>query len=100
MAGVINIITKKTAAARKTRAAVEFGSDSYQNHSLSTAFPGISLGLNYQHLGDLRKVTRSFTKKYSYDHDEIDKVSLNLNANPFANLYFDYLGSYYETNNL
>jgi len=97
MTGVINIITKKTAAARKARAAVEFGNESYQNHSLSAGFPGINVGLNYQHLGDQHEISRSFSKKYRYDLDDTDKVSLNLNAGPFANLYFDYLGSYYET---
>ncbi|MBN2705767.1 MAG: TonB-dependent receptor [Deltaproteobacteria bacterium] len=97
MTGVINIITKKTTTASQVRAAVEIGNQDYHNHTFSASLPGVNLGLNYQHLGEQREISRSFSNQYRYDLDPSDKFSLNLNANPLANLYFDYLGSYYES---
>jgi iron complex outermembrane receptor protein len=97
MTGVINIVTKKPSAETKVKASVEFGNESYHNHTISASFPKVNIGLNYQHLGALEEISRSFSQKYRYDQDASDKYSLNLNANPFENVYLDYLGSYYET---
>ncbi|MBN2231424.1 MAG: TonB-dependent receptor [Deltaproteobacteria bacterium] len=97
MTGVINIITKKATATTAYRIALEGGNEDYHNHSLSAALPGFNLGLNYQHLGDQREISRSFTKGYRYDLDASDKFALNFNANPWSNVYVDYLGSYYES---
>ena len=97
MTGVINIITKKPSAKTKIKASAEFGNECYHNHTISVSFPKVNIGVNYQHLGPQREISRSFSKKYRYDEDDIDKYSLNLNVNPFKNVYIDYLGSYYET---
>jgi len=97
MTGVINIITRKTAATTAYRVAFEAGNEDYHNHSLSATLPGVNLGLNYQHLGDQREISRSFTKGYRYDLDASDKFAVNFNANPLPDIYFDYLGSYYES---
>lgn len=97
MSGVINIITKKPRRVTAFKGSVEFGNESYHNHSVSAFLPGFNVGLNYQHLGNQTEISRSFTKKYRYDQDDIDKYAWNLNAEPMKNLYLDYLGSYYET---
>jgi iron complex outermembrane receptor protein len=46
MTGVINIITKKPPFESKTEAAVEFGSETYHNHTLSYLSPKLNIGLN------------------------------------------------------
>ena len=97
MTGVINIITKKPPAETKTKAAVEFGNESHHNHTLVYFSPKLSIGLNYQHLGSQKKISESFSGAYHYDSDAADKYALNLNLNPVQNVYFDYIGSYYET---
>ncbi len=97
MTGVINIITKKTTSNTSFRIAVEGGNEGYHNHSMAASFPGLNLGVNYQHLGDQHEISRSFTNRYRYDLDASNKFSFNLNANPLPDFYFDYLGSYYES---
>jgi len=97
MTGVINIITKKPPADTKTKASVEFGNESYHNHTLSFFSPILNIGLNYQYLGAQEMISRSFSGNYHYDTDPADKISLNLNINPIQNLYIDYLGSYHES---
>ncbi|GBC62548.1 TonB-dependent receptor [Desulfonema ishimotonii] len=97
MSGVINIITKKTQSETSFKGAVEFGNESYHNHSISASLPGVNLGFNYQHLGDQEEISRSFSKKYRYDLDPTDKYAWNLNARLTDNFYFDYIGSYYKT---
>lgn len=97
MTGVINIVTKKPLGATKTKASVEFGNESYHNHTLSYFSPKLNIGLNYQHLGAQEEISKNFSGKYHYAGDPTHKYSLNLNANPIQNLYIDYLGSYYET---
>ncbi|MBN2810252.1 MAG: TonB-dependent receptor [Deltaproteobacteria bacterium] len=97
MTGVVNIITKKTSTKTAYRAAFESGNEDFHNHSMSASLPGFNLGLNYQHLGDQREVSRSFTNGYRYDLDASDKFAVNCNYNPLPDLYFDYLGSYYES---
>lgn len=97
MSGVINIITKKTRDQRTLKAALEFGNESYHNHSLSATVPRLNLGFNYQHLGELEEISRSFSRNYQYNIDKTDKYSWNLNAMLAGNLYLDYIGSYYTT---
>jgi outer membrane cobalamin receptor len=97
MSGVINIITKKVRNRRSVKAALEFGNESYHNHSLSVTMPRLNLGFNYQHLGELEEISRSFSQNYQYNIDKTDKYSWNLNAMLADNLYFDYIGSYYTT---
>ncbi len=97
MSGVINIITKKTRKEKAFKAAAEFGTESYHNHSVSAMVPHVNLGFNWQHLGDQEEISRSFSKKYRYDMEASDKYSWNFNASLVDNLHLDYLGSYYET---
>ncbi|MGD9732757.1 MAG: TonB-dependent receptor plug domain-containing protein [Desulfamplus sp.] len=113
MSGVINIITKKakkksaksdqdgftdkTDKDKSIKISAEAGSESYQNHTVSAACPGVNIGVNYQHLGAQEEISRSYTKKYRYDTDSTDRYGVNLNANLFENLYFDYLASFNET---
>ncbi len=97
MTGVINIITKTTAATTAYRVAFEGGNENYHNHSLSASLPGVNLGLNYQHLGDQHEISRGFTNGYRYDLDASDTFAVNVNANPLPDVYVDYLGSYYES---
>jgi outer membrane cobalamin receptor len=97
MSGVINIITKKVRNRRSVKAALEFGNESYHNHSLSATMPRLNLGFNYQHLGELEEISRSFSQNYQYNIDKTDKYSWNLNAMLTDNLYFDYIGSCYTT---
>ncbi|MEZ4524386.1 MAG: TonB-dependent receptor [Desulfobacterales bacterium] len=97
MSGVINIITKKTGSETSFSGSVEFGNESYHNHSIAATFPGVNLGFNYQHLGEQEEISRSFSNKYRYDTDETDKYSWNINAELLDNLWLDYLGSYYKT---
>jgi len=97
MSGVINIITKKPRRETAFKGSVEFGNESYHNHSVSALLPRVNIGLNYQHLGDQTEISRSFSKKYRYDQDDTNKYAWNLNAELMENLYLDYLGSYYET---
>lgn len=97
MSGVINIITKKTQRKTAFKGSAEFGNESFHNHSVSALLPRVNIGFNYQHLGDQTEISRSFSRKYRYDQDKIDKYAWNLNAELMDNLYLDYLGSYYET---
>lgn len=97
MTGVINIITKRPSAETKTSLYAEFGNEAYHNHTLSHASPKLNLGVNYQHLGVQRGVSRSFSSHYRYDSDAMDKYSLNLNIHPADHVCIDYLGSYSET---
>lgn len=97
MSGVINIITKKPGKEYSGTGSVEFGNESFQNHSVSASAPGVVLGFNYQHLGDQTQISRSYSGKYRYDTDAADKYSFSLNANPFEKLFFDYIGSYNQT---
>jgi len=97
MSGVINIITRETRSETAFAGAVEFGNQSYHNHSLSVFLPGLNLGINYQHLGDQHEISRSFSKEYRYDLDATDRYSWNLNARLVDRLHLDYLGSYYTT---
>lgn len=97
MTGVINIVTKKPTAERKTKVSVEFGNESYHNHTLAYFSPKLNIGLNYQHVGEQDRTSENFSRNYHYDTDATDKYSLNLNMNPVTNLYIDYLGSCYET---
>ncbi len=97
MSGVINIITKKTRSETAFKVSVEVGNEAYHNHGISAALPGVNLGFNYQHLGSQKEISRSFSKEYRYDLDQTDKYAFNANAELFDGLYFDYIGSYYET---
>ncbi|MBF0376425.1 MAG: TonB-dependent receptor [Desulfamplus sp.] len=113
MSGVINIITKKTKKksvksddssvvddtdkAKSVKISTEAGSESYQNHTISASCPGVNIGANYQHLGEQEEISRSYTNKYRYATDPTERYSLNLNANMFDNLYFDYLASFNKT---
>jgi outer membrane cobalamin receptor len=97
MTGVINIITKKPSAEIKTKASVEFGSESYQNHTLAYVSPQLNMGGNYQHLGPQEEISRNFSSNYRYDSDAMDKYALNLNIHAADNVFIDYLGSYCET---
>lgn len=97
MSGVINIITKKAGEKKSAKVSVEAGNKSYQNHTVSASCPGVNIGFNYEHLGAQTEVSRSYSKKYRYDTDQLDKYSANLSADLFDNLYFDYLGSFYQT---
>lgn len=103
MSGVINIITKKPGPERSFTASAEVGDDSYQHHSISSSIPGpvaFNLGLDYQHLGAQRELSRSFTKKYRYDLDQTERYAWNLNFQPKLlsdHLFFDYLGSFLTT---
>ncbi|MBI5589988.1 MAG: TonB-dependent receptor [Deltaproteobacteria bacterium] len=97
MSGVINIITKKPGEEFSAKGSVEFGSDSYHNHSVSASCPGVNIGFNYQHLGAQTEISRSYTSKYRYDMDATDSYAVNLNADPFEKLHFDYLGSFNQT---
>lgn len=97
MSGVINIITKKNPAATSTRAAVEFGNYQYVNGDVGFQSPLVNVGFNYQHLGGITKISRSFSQKYRYDTDATNKYNLNLDITPFENFHIDYLGSYYKT---
>jgi outer membrane receptor protein involved in Fe transport len=96
MTGVINIITKKPPSESKTKAAVEFGSETYHNHTLSYLSPKLNIGLNYQHLGAQEEISKSFSGNYHYASDPTNKYTFNLNLNPIQDLYFDFLTSYYE----
>lgn len=97
MTGVINIITKEPISETKFKGTVELGSKNYHNHSVSAYLPRTNIGLNYQHLGNMDEISRSFSKAYRYDLDATDEFSANININPIDHLYLDYLGSYYET---
>jgi len=97
MSGVINIITKKNPSQIAAKASVEFGNFQFVNASASFQSPIVNVGFNYQHLEGIEEVSRSFSKKYRYDTDPINKYSLNLDITPFENFHIDYLGSYYDT---
>jgi iron complex outermembrane receptor protein len=97
MTGVINIITKKPGEKTGGSASVEFGSEDYNNHSVSVSLPKTTAGFHYQHLGEQTEVSRSFTGKYRYDLDPYDLYSWNLNFNPIEHLFIDYLGSFSST---
>jgi outer membrane receptor protein involved in Fe transport len=97
MSGVINIITRKPGTELAAKGSVEFGNAFYNNHSVSASCPGVSIGFNYQHLGEQTEISRNYTSKYRYDTDAADKYAVNLNANPFEKLYVDYLGSFNQT---
>ena len=97
MTGVINIITKKPERTSKTKVSVEIGNESFHNHTASFCSPQLNIGLNYQHLGSQKKMSRSFSRNYGYRVDAMDKYSANLVFNPIDFLFFDFLGSYYES---
>ncbi|HID31694.1 MAG TPA: TonB-dependent receptor, partial [Desulfobacterales bacterium] len=97
MSGVINIITKEPREETAFKGSVEFGNESYHNHSVSAFSPRVNIGFNYQHLGAQTEISRSFSRKYRYDQHDTNKYAWNLNAELAENLYLDYLGSYYET---
>lgn len=104
MSGVINIITKKPSTKQTFSASAEAGDDSYQHYTVSASLPSpvpISAGIDYQHLGSQRELSRSFSKKYRYDLDPMERYAWNLNMKPLGalseNLFLDYLGSVTET---
>lgn len=97
MSGVINIITKKNVEKQSAKAYVEFGDFEYQNHGAGFTGPIFNLGVNYSHLKDMSKISQNFSKGYKYATDDSNKYAVNLNINPFENLFLDYLGSYNET---
>ncbi len=103
MSGVINIITKKPGTKQSVSASAEVGDDFYQHHFVSASVPGAiacDVGLDYQHLGAQREISRSFTKKYRYDLDQTERYAWNLNLQPKSlsdHLFFDYLGSFLTT---
>lgn len=97
MSGVINIITKRNPSETSTRAAVEVGNYQYVNADVGFQSAIVNAGFNYQHLEALTEISRSFSKKYRYDTDAVNKYSLNLDITPFENFHIDYLGSYYKT---
>ncbi|MFH0730995.1 MAG: TonB-dependent receptor [Pseudomonadota bacterium] len=97
MSGVINIITRKAGIEKAMKGSVEFGTESYHNHTLSVSIPGLNIGGNYQHSGAQTEISKSYSQKYRYDMDAADKYAVNLNAEPFKDVYFDYLGSFSQT---
>ena len=97
MSGVINIITKRPPKGMRIEGSVELGEELYNNHSLSLSLRGISIGFNYQHLGERHGISRSFSKGYYYNLENTDKYSWNLDVNITENFRLDYLGSYYDT---
>ena len=97
MSGVINIITKKNPSKTSTQASVELGNFQYVNGNVGFQSKIVNVGFNYQHLEALTEISRSFTPKYQYDTDALNKYSLNLDITPFENFHIDYLGSYYKT---
>jgi outer membrane cobalamin receptor len=97
MTGVINIITKEPSSAARTKLCAEFGNRAYHNHSLSYTSRKLNLGVNYQHLGAQSEISRNFSGNYQYNSNPMDTYGLNLNVNPAANVFIDYLGSYSET---
>jgi outer membrane receptor protein involved in Fe transport len=97
MSGVINIITKKNPSKTSTQASVELGNFQYVNCNVGFQSEIVNVGFNYQHLEALTEISRSFTQKYQYDTDALNKYSLNLDITPFENFHIDYLGSYYKT---
>ncbi len=93
MSGVINIITKKNAGKKEVSASFQFGDYRYHNHNIQYLSPNLNLGFNYQHLNPMKYIQRDFKDK-EYNHSkEFDRYAINLNANMFDNLYFDFLGS-------
>jgi outer membrane receptor protein involved in Fe transport len=97
MSGVINIITKKNPSKTSTQASVELGNYQYVNGNVGFQSEIVNAGFNYQHLEGITEISRSFSGKYTYDTDALNKYSLNLDITPFENFHIDYLGSYYKT---
>jgi outer membrane cobalamin receptor len=99
MTGVINIMTKKTADEFSPYGSVELGENGYQNYSSGFTGQKINLGLRYQALDEVGTIYKKLSgrRPYSYDMDETDQYSLNLNFHPSDYLYVDYLFSRIET---
>lgn len=99
MTGVINIITKKTADEFSPYGSVELGGNGYQNYSAGFTGNKINLGVRYQALDEVDTIYKKLSgrRPYSYDMDETDQYSLNLNLHPSDHLYVDYLFSRIET---
>ncbi|GAK51564.1 TonB-dependent receptor [Candidatus Moduliflexus flocculans] len=97
MTGVINIITKQRAKESAVNAAVEFGNEAYQHHSAEYGHARFTLGIDYSHLAEQERISRSISKKYRYDTDATNEYALHLNVRPIEHLFLDYLGSFVET---
>ena len=82
MSGIINIITKKPRRETAFKGSVDFGNESFHNHSVSAFLPRLNIDFNYQHLGDQTGISRSFTKKYRYDLDDTDDTGRFLQTDP------------------
>ncbi len=97
MTGVINIITKTTTRETRARASVEFGDYAYQSHGVSFSNPLVAAGVQYRHMGQLKRISQSFTRGYRYDQDTTNRYSGNLTLTPLDGLSVDLLGSYDTT---
>lgn len=102
MAGVVNVITKKNAAASQTFVSVEAGSHGYRTMSAGVTDAKVNLGLAYTHLDDLDRISHKTYantpgKNCIYARDAVDNVGMSLNATLADGLYVDYLGSFSST---
>ena len=101
MAGVVNIITKKSTASAPSVVAVEAGSHGYRTANASVSSARVNVGVSYSHLDDVDKLSESTgesaKKRYTYARDDVDNVGLNFNATLVDGLFVDYMGSFSET---
>jgi outer membrane cobalamin receptor len=97
MTGVINIITKKGSKNTKVKASIEGGDYSTFKNSLNISSKYFSIGGNYQHFGDQKTISKSFSRKYHYNTLPINQNSFHLGIFPIKNLNFDFINSHEKT---
>ena len=96
MSGVINIITKRTGEKSKGFQ-VTAGDYEYGDGNIYYNSPLLNLGVNYQRLGGLSKISQNFTKHYHYDIGDTNRYGVNASLAPTDHLFVDLQGSFYDT---
>lgn len=94
-AGVINIITKKPRD-MKTSVDIEGGDRYYYNGKVGFQYKNLGIVSSYKHLGDIGKMSRSYSKKYDYDFEGSDTYNAYITYQVFDKLQLNYSYSFQE----
>ncbi|MDA3971848.1 MAG: TonB-dependent receptor [Desulfobulbaceae bacterium] len=96
MSGVINIITKRNG--EKSKGFQVTGGDyEYAEGNVYYNSPLLNLGVNYQHLGGLSKISQNFSRNYHYDTGDTNRYGVSASLAPTDHLFVDLQGSFYDT---